>query len=79
MQDFNLSTVIYCTNNKNVEHTFRQANLSINNVNDFKHALICYYSTALQEIYDIDNARTHKTTCAIFNSYGNLKTTPCCS
>ena len=79
MQDFNLSTVIYCTNNKNVEHTFRQANLSINNVNDFKHALICYYSTALQEIYDIDNARTHKTTCEIFNSYGSLKTTPCCS
>ena len=37
-----------------------ELNLSMNNVNDFKRALMCNYSTALQEIYDIDNPRTYK-------------------
>lgn len=36
-------------------------NLSMNNVNDFKHALMCYYSTALHEIYDNDNFWSYKT------------------
>ena len=32
----------------------------MNNLNDFKRALMYFYSTALQEIYDIDNPRIIK-------------------
>ena len=47
----------------------------MNNVNDFKHALMRYYLTALQEIYDTDNPRTYKT--SVQNViHVNLKTTP---
>ena len=53
----------------------------MNNVNNFKRALMRHYSTALQDIYDIDNPRTYKTICTKCNSRHSLKTTPtpCCS
>ena len=44
-----------------------ELNLSVNNVNDFKRALMCYYSTALQEIFDIDYPRTYKTIYSMQN------------
>lgn len=58
-----------------------ELNLSMNNVSDFKRVLMCYYSTALREIYDIDIPRTYKTICTKCNSCRSLKTTLilCCS